>query len=68
MRKFKLLGIMLAVLLLLPMAALARDVAPIVSVDWLEKNLTNPKVVILDVRKVEDYRAGHIPGAVNAFY
>jgi thiosulfate/3-mercaptopyruvate sulfurtransferase len=68
MKKFKFLGVVLAVLLLLPMAALARDVAPIVSVDWLEKNLANPKVVILDVRKVEDYKAGHIPGAVNAFY
>jgi thiosulfate/3-mercaptopyruvate sulfurtransferase len=68
MRKFKGLGIALAVLLLLPMAALARDVAPIVSADWLEKNLANPKVVILDVRKVEDYKAGHIPGAVNVFY
>lgn len=68
MKKYKLLGVMLAVLLLLPMAALARDVAPIVSTDWLEKNLTNPKVVILDVRKVEEYKAGHIPGAVNVFY
>jgi len=68
MRKFKGLGIALAVLLLLPMAALARDVAPIVSADWLEKNLANPKVIILDVRKVEDYKAGHIPGAVNVFY
>jgi thiosulfate/3-mercaptopyruvate sulfurtransferase len=68
MKKFKFSGVVLAVLLLLPMAALARDVAPIVSVDWLEKNLANPKVVILDVRKVEDYKAGHIPGAVNAFY
>jgi thiosulfate/3-mercaptopyruvate sulfurtransferase len=68
MKKLRLLGVMLAVLLLLPVAALARDVAPIISADWLEKNLANPKVVILDVRKVEDYRAGHIPGAVNAFY
>jgi thiosulfate/3-mercaptopyruvate sulfurtransferase len=59
---------MLFVLLLLPMAALARDVAPIVSAGWLEQNLANPKVVILDVRKVEEYKAGHIPNAVNVFY
>ena len=49
-------------------ALFARDVDPIVSTDWLEKNLSNPKVVVVDVRKVEDYKAGHIPGAVNVFY
>lgn len=68
MKKLRMLGVMLAFLLLLPMAALARDVAPIVSTDWIEKNMTNPKVVILDVRKVEEYKAGFIPGAVNVFY
>lgn len=68
MKKLRLLGVMLAVLLLLPMAALARDVAPIVSTGWLEQNLANTKVVILDVRKVEEYKAGHIPSAVSVFY
>jgi thiosulfate/3-mercaptopyruvate sulfurtransferase len=68
MKKLRLLGVMLVVLLLLPMAALARDVAPIVSAGWLEQNLANPKVVIVDVRKVEEYKTGHIPGAVNVFY
>lgn len=53
---------------IIPMFAAARDVAPIVATAWLELNLNNPKVVILDVRKVEDYKAGHIPGAVNVFY
>ncbi|MCX8111524.1 MAG: sulfurtransferase [Syntrophorhabdaceae bacterium] len=41
---------------------------PVVSTDWLEKNLTNPNVVIVDVRKVEEYKAGNIPGSVNIFY
>ena len=68
MKKLRLLGVMLAVLLMLPMSALARDVAPIVSTGWLEQNLTNPRVVILDVRKVEEYKTGHIPNAVNVFY
>jgi thiosulfate/3-mercaptopyruvate sulfurtransferase len=54
--------------ILLPVAALAQIAGPIVSTDDLEKNLTNPKVVVLDVRKVEEYKAGHIPGAVNVFY
>ncbi|MFH1078859.1 MAG: rhodanese-like domain-containing protein [Pseudomonadota bacterium] len=68
MKKSRLLFMVLVVLLLLPMAALARDVAPIVSTTWLEQNLASPKVVILDVRKVEEYKAGHIPNTVNIFY
>ncbi len=43
----------------------ARDIEAIVTSDWLEKNLSNPKVVVVDVRKVEDYKAAHIPGAVS---
>jgi thiosulfate/3-mercaptopyruvate sulfurtransferase len=58
----------IALLLLLPFTVMARDIDPIVSTDWLQKNLQNPKVVIVDLRKVEEYKAGHIPGAVNAFY
>jgi thiosulfate/3-mercaptopyruvate sulfurtransferase len=58
----------IALLLLLPLTVTARDIDPIVSTGWLQKNLQNPKVVIVDLRKVEDYKAGHIPGAVNAFY
>jgi thiosulfate/3-mercaptopyruvate sulfurtransferase len=46
----------------------ARDISPIVSADWLEENLSNPKLVVLDIRKVEEYRVGHIPGAVSAYY
>jgi len=70
MKKLKWLKavMVIALLLLLPFAALARNIDPIVSTDWLQKNLQNPKVVIVDLRKVEDYKAGHIPGAVNVFY
>ena len=60
--------ILVTVLLALPLTVMARDVSPIVSADWLQENLTNPKIVIVDVRKVEEYKAGHIPGAVNVFY
>jgi thiosulfate/3-mercaptopyruvate sulfurtransferase len=56
------------VILTIPFVAIARDIAPIVSTDWLEKNLKNSNVVVLDIRKVEEYKAGHIPGAVNAVY
>ncbi|HOG11565.1 MAG: sulfurtransferase [Smithellaceae bacterium] len=55
-------------IVLLPAAGLARDITPIVSTDWLLTNLKNPKLVVLDIRRVEDYREGHIPGALNAFY
>jgi len=54
--------------ILLPSIVLAQMAGPIVSTNDLEKNLTNPKVVVLDVRKVEEYKAGHIPGAFNVFY
>ncbi|MCK9197246.1 MAG: sulfurtransferase [Syntrophales bacterium] len=47
---------------------LANDIDPIVSTEWLAANLNNPKVVAIDIRKIEDYREGHIPGSVSAYY
>lgn len=61
-------GALLVALFLLPLSALARDIAPVVSGEWLEKNMTAPGMVMIDIRKVEDYKAGHVPGAVSAFY
>lgn len=67
-------AVVLAVLLVSPLAlaapvqAAARDIDPIVSTDWLQKNLDNSNLVAVDVRKVEEYKAGHIPGAVNIVY
>jgi thiosulfate/3-mercaptopyruvate sulfurtransferase len=55
-------------LVLLPCLGGAREITAIVSTGWLEANLDNPRLIILDVRKVEQYREGHIPMAVNAFY
>jgi thiosulfate/3-mercaptopyruvate sulfurtransferase len=69
MRKMKWLKVALIVaLLFMPLTVMARDIGPIVSTDWLEKNMKNPELVIVDLRKVEEYKAGHIPGAVNVFY
>jgi thiosulfate/3-mercaptopyruvate sulfurtransferase len=69
MRKMKWLkAVLIVIALLLPLTAMARGIDPLVSTDWLQKNLKNAKIVIVDVRKVEDYQAGHIPGAVNVFY
>ena len=55
-------------ILIFPFAGQTRDLEPIVSTDWLLANLKNPKLIVLDVRRVEDYREGHIPGALSAFY
>jgi thiosulfate/3-mercaptopyruvate sulfurtransferase len=60
--------ILLLLLLSVPVSLFARDLQPIVSTSWLEQNLSNPKVVVIDIRKVEDYRAGHIPGSISAVY
>jgi len=42
-----------------------RAIAPIISTDWLEKNLDDQKLVIIDIRLGEEYAAGHIPNAIN---
>jgi thiosulfate/3-mercaptopyruvate sulfurtransferase len=68
MRKIKFVFAIMAVLFLLPLATFAGAADPIVSTDWLQQNLSNPNVVIVDVRKVEEYRDGHIPNAINVFY
>jgi thiosulfate/3-mercaptopyruvate sulfurtransferase len=59
---------MVLALCAMPLSLLARDVQPVVSTDWVEKNMNNPKVRIVDIRKVEEYREGHVPGAVSVFY
>ena len=35
------------------------------SVSWLSKNLKNKDILILDTRSEDDYKKGHIPGAIN---
>lgn len=37
----------------------------IISSDELAKLLTNPEVRILDARGADDYKAGHVPGAIS---
>ncbi|MBA4418877.1 MAG: hypothetical protein C0392_13370 [Syntrophus sp. (in: bacteria)] len=46
----------------------SNDADPLVSTDWLQKNMNNPSVIILDVRKVEEYNKGHIPDSINLTY
>ena len=37
----------------------------LVSTKWVADNLDNKNVRVIDIRKAEDYDAGHIPGALN---
>ena len=67
-KKLSLFCLVLAFVFALPLFALARDIAPVVSKDWLEKNLNDSKIVILDIRKVEEYKEGNIPNSINVFY
>jgi thiosulfate/3-mercaptopyruvate sulfurtransferase len=39
--------------------------SPLVSTDWLEKNINDPKLVIIDIREHDEYAAGHIPKAIH---
>lgn len=66
MKGSRIFGIAIAAMLVLSAAAFAQNVAPIVDGAWLAKNLKN--VVVVDIRKVEEYKEGHIPGAVNVFF
>jgi thiosulfate/3-mercaptopyruvate sulfurtransferase len=68
MKNVKWLAIALAVMVFFPSALLARDIAPIVSADWLEKSLNAPKLKMVDIRKLEEYKDGHIPGSLNSFF
>jgi thiosulfate/3-mercaptopyruvate sulfurtransferase len=54
--------------------ALAEPAPPLVSPQWLKENLSNPAIVVLDIRSAIDgggidaYASGHIPGAVHSDY
>lgn len=52
--------------LVLALPAIAQTSPYLVSTDWLEKNLNDPKVRIIEVSVVPGvFERGHIPGAVN---
>jgi len=42
--------------------------ARLVSTEWVANNLDNENVVIIDIRKAENYDAGHLPGALHYSY
>jgi thiosulfate/3-mercaptopyruvate sulfurtransferase len=70
MKRFRWKSLIPAVILsiALPLSVMAAAAAPIISTDWLSQNLKAPNQVIIDIRKVEEYKAGHIPGSISAIY
>jgi len=64
-------GIALALLLTIfvsPGILCSEQLPSVVPASWLNENLKNPKLLVLDIRKIEDYRDGHIPGALSLTY
>jgi thiosulfate/3-mercaptopyruvate sulfurtransferase len=49
-------------------ACSAEGTPPVITTKWLLENKGNPRLVIVDIRKVAEYRDGHIPGSVNLTY
>ena len=43
----------------------SRDIDPLVSTDWLERNLKEPGIIVLDIRTGSQFQSGHIPESVN---
>ena len=69
MKKMKWLkALLVSLLILLPAVVWAEGFSPILSTDDLAKILKDPGVIVIDIRKVEDYKTGHIPGALGIFY
>ncbi|MBN1547736.1 MAG: sulfurtransferase [Syntrophaceae bacterium] len=68
LKRRKILVLLAMLFFLLPFSAMATDLPPIVSTEELAAALTNPDLVVVDIRKVEEYKAGHIPGAISVFY
>lgn len=72
MKKNLLQTVMLTLLLslggfFLPMTSVAEN-SPLVSTEWLAKNLKAKDLVIIDVRTQTNYGVGHIPGSINMGY
>jgi thiosulfate/3-mercaptopyruvate sulfurtransferase len=68
MKLWKRIHPVLVLALALPAVTSALDLPKIVSADWLEKNGSDPAVRIVDIRKPEEFKVGHVPNAINLFY
>ncbi len=70
MRSSRVLGTVICVLgLLVPSVGVGQEIVPTISPDDLyEQRQSGPAPLILDVRTPEEFRLGHIPGALNIPY
>jgi len=59
--KFKLF----LVFIVLQLSLFAKELPVVVPLQWLQDNINDPKVVIVDLREKKEYDKGHIKGAVN---
>jgi len=59
--KFKLF----LVFIVLQLSLFAKELPVVVPLQWLQDNINDPKVVIVDLRAKKEYDKGHIKGAVN---
>jgi thiosulfate/3-mercaptopyruvate sulfurtransferase len=72
--QFRRLAAAAALALGLAMPASANDAMPLVSTQWLKANLSDPAIVVLDIRSAIDgggaeaFAKAHIPGAVHSDY
>jgi len=56
---------LILIFIFLQLSLFAKDIPSIVSIKWLQENIDNPKIVIVDLREKQEYDKGHIKGAVN---
>ncbi|MEA3290618.1 MAG: rhodanese-like domain-containing protein [Campylobacterota bacterium] len=42
-----------------------KEIPEVVPVQWLKEHYNDPRVVILDIREYDEYKKGHLEGAVN---
>lgn len=67
MRRSLITAILLIATAVTPTAQAVRNV-PRISIDELKRLLDAGTVLVIDVRRPDEYAAGHIPGAVNLDY
>jgi thiosulfate/3-mercaptopyruvate sulfurtransferase len=65
MIRLKITLLLLITFFAMPSVFYGRDIPPFVSSDWLNQNIDNPRLMIIDVRSGEEYKKGHIPNALN---
>jgi len=65
LKKYILLMILLFSFLFSEDNSIKKDIPSVVPIEWLKDNIDNKRLVILDIREYEEYKKGHLKGAVN---